>query len=82
MTHYDSYYSGVKVVIGEIDEIPVLFKSMIPSDENMKVDFDDDSVLSKIANSMCSINECDYDNGGCSHECRANKYHRAGSSSY
>ena len=54
---------------------------MIPSDQNLQVDFNDNSILTKIAESMCSINECNYSNGGCSHECRANKYQRAGNGS-
>ena len=94
-------------MLGEIGEIPVLFKSMIPSEQSFALDFSSAGSFTKInfhyfllrhilcwvhyvtfwkrckdnlasvADKFCSVNECDFNNGGCSHECQSNMFQRA-----
>jgi hypothetical protein len=70
-------FNGVNIMLGEIDEIPVLFKSMIPSEQSFALDFNSADNLAAIADKFCSVNECDFNNGGCSHECQSNMFQRA-----
>merc|ERR1711935_242785 len=72
---------GIKFFVDEVNvEIPLIFKSIIDADRSQVLDLtndgDEDARMARAA-SFCSTNECHYDNGGCSHECRWNQYERA-----
>ena len=41
-------FLGVNIMLGEIGEIPVLFKSMIPSEQSFALDFSSAGLFSKI----------------------------------
>jgi len=70
-------FNGVNIMLGEIGEIPILFKSMIPSEQSFALDFNSADNLAAVADKFCSVNECDFNNGGCSHECQSNMFQRA-----
>jgi len=64
--------AGIKFYVQEIQDIPMLFKSALSVDSSFRADMAENYVPE-----FCSPNECDYNNGGCSHQCRWNQYMRA-----
>merc|ERR1712157_157815 len=58
---------GVKVFIDEIQDIPLIFKSILDADRIQKIDLSNDgdanNRMSRAAK-FCSTNKCHYNNGG------------------